>query len=676
MKVHSRKRANHRLSRTNFVPRLELLERREVFNGTFQGPSSSQTPYLIPTAAGVEITSIMTVGDSVNNKTDGVTPYKAVGIMDGLGAYDNGDGTFTLLMNHELAVNTTGNIATPAGIIREHGNAGAFVSLWTINKSDLSVVKIEDFLQDDTSIYLSNNMPSDTLGAGVVHSGFLAGDTTVLARLCSADLAAPSAYQWFDASTGTFYGTSSLIFQTGEESGGTAFGPAFVTSSNSGAGIGPEGRVDFGRQFAFIANDDPLTAGVNEARTAYELPHSGLFSWENNIANPLSQLKTIVAGMDDSTPGQIYFWIGDKQVSGNVVERAGLTRQSAIDSLYVVKADGLQDETANGAYNGNFQLLKSGNDGDVSALTWNQLDADSNSKGGTRFFRPEDGQWDPNNPNDYYFVTTANFAGPSRLYRLRFSDIANPEAGGTITTIIDGGVGGHRMFDNMTMDQQGRIIMQEDPGNNAYLARVWMYDIASGALLELAQHDSSRFVAGAPNFLTQDEESSGVIDVSDILGPGTYLLDVQAHFNPGNPELVEGGQLLMMRVGAVAGLGFDGATGAPALVVLGTTKNDHITISQTGTNFNVKVGNNVLGTIAGPSVTKVFAVGYDGNDHIDLSGVNVRSRIVGNDGNDHLTGGSGVDEFFGGLGNDKFNYDLNDLFLDFGVGNDHKKKKK
>ena len=48
------------------------------------GPSSSQSPYVTPTAPGVEVTSILTVGDSVGN-------YTMVGIPDGLGAYDNGD---------------------------------------------------------------------------------------------------------------------------------------------------------------------------------------------------------------------------------------------------------------------------------------------------------------------------------------------------------------------------------------------------------------------------------------------------------------------------------------------------------------------------------------------------------------------------------------------------------
>src|SRR5215475_9496956 len=55
-----------------------------------QGPSSSATAYVIPTHSGVTTRSIMTVGDSVNLKPDGVNPYRLVGIPDGLGAYDNG----------------------------------------------------------------------------------------------------------------------------------------------------------------------------------------------------------------------------------------------------------------------------------------------------------------------------------------------------------------------------------------------------------------------------------------------------------------------------------------------------------------------------------------------------------------------------------------------------------
>jgi hypothetical protein len=56
------------------------------------------TPYITPVLPGVQVQSILTAGDSVNLKPDGVNPYLMVGVPDGLGGFDNGDGTFTLLM--------------------------------------------------------------------------------------------------------------------------------------------------------------------------------------------------------------------------------------------------------------------------------------------------------------------------------------------------------------------------------------------------------------------------------------------------------------------------------------------------------------------------------------------------------------------------------------------------
>src|SRR5262245_19847902 len=305
---------------------LVLVTVGTAFANAITGPSSSQSPYIVRSQPGVVTKAIFTVGDSVNLKPDGVTPYRMVGFPDGLGAFDNGDGTFTLLMNHE--------IPNTLGTSRAHGNIGAFVSEWIINKSDLSVVSIKDFIGDTSSIFLSNNDPS----TAILHSGFLPGNTTIITRLCSADLGAATAHLWTDPTTGITYGTEALIFESGEESGGTQLTPQ-----------GPEARIDFGRQFAFIATDDPNIPG-NQANTAYELPHHGLFQWENNLVNPLSQRKTIVMGMDDSTPGQVYVWIGDKQSTGNVVERAGLTRQSSNDNLYVIKVTGLTPD-ASGATN-------------------------------------------------------------------------------------------------------------------------------------------------------------------------------------------------------------------------------------------------------------------------------------------------------------------------------------
>nr|WP_216904387.1 DUF839 domain-containing protein [Synechococcus sp. CCY 9618] len=508
----------------------------EANSNGITGPSSSATHYLTSSTPEVQFTSLFTVGDAVNG-------YRMVGIPDGMGAFDNGDGTFTLLMNHELANNR--------GIARAHGQPGAFVSRWVIDKASLKVLSIEDFLRDGTSVYLSNNEP----GAGIAHSAYLAAATTILSRLCSADLAPVSAYEWIDPATGSRYGTNARLFLSGEESSGSL------------SGVGPEATTRFGRLFAWAATDDADTA-LNEAGTAWEMPHGGLFAWENAVANPLAQRRTLVMGLDDSNGGQMYLWVGDKQASGNVVERAGLTRQGPDDGLYVVQVPSLSSldgagvpaESLDAPVQGSFSLV---NLGDVSALTLDGLEAASDGAGATQFLRPEDGQWDPANPSDFYFVTTSRYdqtkdgvgsqVGRSRLYRLRFDDIGQPQLGGTITALLDGTETGN-MFDNMTI-AGGQVILQEDVGNQAHLGKIWRYDIATGSLTELGSHDRQRFGdVGVPPVapFNQDEESSGVIDMSEILGAGTFLLNVQAHYAiPG--ELAEGGQLLLMRTNAASG---------------------------------------------------------------------------------------------------------------------------
>src|ERR1043165_5783086 len=91
-----------------------LLALCGVAHGQFTGPSSSASPYVLPTpgyGGQISTTSVFTVGDTVGG-------YRMVGIPDGLGAFDNGDGSFTLMMNHEL----TGT----SGISRAHGQTGAF----------------------------------------------------------------------------------------------------------------------------------------------------------------------------------------------------------------------------------------------------------------------------------------------------------------------------------------------------------------------------------------------------------------------------------------------------------------------------------------------------------------------------------------------------------------------
>lgn len=444
-------------------------------------PNSSQTPYLVPAAAGVKFTSVLTAGDSVGN-------YAMAGTPDGAGLYDNNNGTFTMLLNHEF-----GNTA---GGVRAHGAKGAFVSKWIINKNDLSVVSGADLIQN-VQLYTPN----------VGYSLFTPNDTTskkAFNRFCSADLPEVSAF--YNATTGK--GTQERMFMNGEESGNE------------------------GRAFAHIAT------GAN-AGTTWELPALGKFSWENAVASNTPQDKTIVVGMDDSTPGQVYVYVGTKTNTGTEVEKAGLTN----GKLYGVAVQNLTTEV-NGSFpaaNTTFTLVDLGN---VKDSTGSSLNTRSNALGVTNFLRPEDGAWDPSNPNDFYFATTNAVTSPSRLWRLRFDNIANPELGGKITAVLDG-TEGQKMMDNITIDKYGHILIVEDVGNNVHLGKTWQYTIATDQLKLIASHDSTRFISGAANFLTQDEEASGVIDAEKILGPGMFMIVDQAHYGVAG-STVEGGQILAL----------------------------------------------------------------------------------------------------------------------------------
>jgi phosphodiesterase/alkaline phosphatase D-like protein/arylsulfatase A-like enzyme len=472
---------------------------------TTKGVSSSATPYMIPTTgSGVSITSIFTAGDSVNNKPDG-TPYKMVGIPDGLGAFDNGDGTFTLLMNQE--------IGNTLGIARAHGGIGAFVSSWIIDKSTLAVKSGEDLIK---KVYNWNS---------ATQSSDIATSTISFNRFCSADL--PSTTAFYNSKTGL--GTQERIFMDGEEGGTTGYALATVATGAS------KGNAYVLGKFNPSTNGSGLTA---------------IGGWENLLANPFSQDKTVVIGNNDGGTGvlsnALAVYVGSKQSTGTEVDKAGLT--NGITKF--VNITGNPKEIVDDA-------TQATNITNGTAFTLS-------TTASTTFARPEDGIWDPNDPSKYYFVTTdrldkindglgtaataATDIGRSRLWRLNFADITNPDAGGTIDQLLDG-TEGQVMFDNLTLDKYGHILLQEDTGNAQHNSKIWQYDIATDTIKQLAKHDPARFgdvVGGVSTPATApfnlDEESSGIIDAQDILGPGWFLFDTQAH-NAITGELVEGGQL-------------------------------------------------------------------------------------------------------------------------------------
>lgn len=440
------------------------------------GLSSSATPYLVPVGHGVEFTSILTVGDTAGGHHG--ASYRMVGIPDGLGAFDNGDGSMTVLMNHELG--------RSAGAVHAHGAKGAFISEWKIRKRDLKVLAGQDLI--DTVKLWDRASRTYTNVSRVAFSYF-----------CSSDLAKPTAF--YDSGTGKGFGEGSILMNGEENVFGTPRGFAHVV-------------------------------GGTAHGTSYEIPMLGNHPFENLLASPYEQDKTIVAATEDRQDNKVYFYVGEKQSSGNPVERAGLNNGRTYELSIVGYTN---DDPATGFREGIFKLV---------------------NNGGTALARPEDGAWDTLDPHRFYFVTTAEFRGNSRLWEIRFDDIRQPERGGRIRVLIDGALAGVRMMDNLTVDADGNLYLQEDVGNNPHLGQVWMFNPKNSRLTSLARHDPERFVRGAPGFLTEDEESSGIIEVTglfrsvegyDVTRNRYFLLLVQAHY-PIEGELVEGGQLLLMKV--------------------------------------------------------------------------------------------------------------------------------
>lgn len=485
--------------------------------------STLTVPYVVALADGVKIEPLLTVGDSVNNKPDG-SAYRLCGYLDGLGIYDNEDETFTLLMDHELR---PGN-----GIARAHGYDGAFVSRWKIEKQTLRILHGEDLIK---KVMLWNQQ-----------SGEYQTGKEPLRRLCSADL--PDSSALFSSETGE--GTREKIFFSGEE-----------IYDLYGHGVG--------RAFAHIASGP-------DAGLTIELPRLGQLAHENVLLRPYAGTKTVAILLDDvnnkqdnaASVGQVYVYIGKKQKDGTDVEKAGLLN----GTLFGVRIDGHQKETRHDDVYGKplrFDLVEIES---PEKLSGPELDEESNRLGVMDFLRPEDGAWNIADPRDFYFATTdrydsktkdpgyrplpnkkkhpapANQVGRSRLWQLRFDDPDNPESGGTITAVLDGREE-HQMLDNLCVTRDGRYVMlQEDPGYVRALARIWQYDIHKDELALIAEVNPAYFTEPSDQFLTHDEETSGIIDASHVMGPGWFLLTAQAHYKHKDRELVQGGQLLAMYI--------------------------------------------------------------------------------------------------------------------------------
>jgi secreted PhoX family phosphatase len=275
---------------------------------------------------------------------------------------------------------------------------------------------------------------------------------------------------------------------------------------------------------------------------------------------------------------QLYIYLGTKQEKGaNFAEKAGLTN----GQLYAIT---VKNARSDNKFRANYKI------GEKATVGFNPLNTDpsfadvqAQAQGaGTTFSRVEDGEWDPKNPNVYYFLTTesnkdagataANPATPTvsrdggALWRLTFADVKNPLKGASLEMLLNGTESLYLSKpDNLAIDESGHILIQEDPGNNAHVARVLAYRISDGKLAVVAQFDKQYFATDATTPITIDEESSGVVNANAFLkkagdSASYFFFNAQVHATTSKSRLestpvdaldqaaIEGGQFYLLKI--------------------------------------------------------------------------------------------------------------------------------
>ncbi len=129
----------------------------------------------------------------------------------------------------------------------------------------------------------------------------------------------------------------------------------------------------------------------------------------------------------------------------------------------------------------------------------------------------------------YFSDTGANKSETKhgRLYRMTF-DPANPR-NATLEVVLDGDAGDDIVNpDNLGIDPHVLLIQEDRNDTASGYNRVLLYDLTTGVLTPIARLDPPAAAierGGGPGVW----ESSGVVDASAFFGPGTWLLNVQAH---------------------------------------------------------------------------------------------------------------------------------------------------
>ena len=287
-----------------------------------------------------------------------------------------------------------------------------------------------------------------------------------------------------------------------------------------------------------------------------------LMSGDDTFSAPSSQMYLYTAANDDAViadQGTLWAFRVTHDSDGEV---------NAADAFN--GANDYGDMTANDVWKGEFIRVPD-DVADGTAPAWGanpqaQLENWSNENNVFQFIRIEDIAYDLHNPRVVYFADTGEpraqpNAGTGRLSRgpsgsdfgfgngRMFKFVMNaddPKVVDEFSILLDAdtvpAAGGAFMTKPDNIDTSSKSLMVQEDADNA---KIWQYSFASKAWSIVATVNDPQ------------GESSGVVDASKWLGPGWWIVDVQAHGSdqevfsaPGALPLVkrEDGQLLLLRV--------------------------------------------------------------------------------------------------------------------------------
>jgi subtilisin family serine protease len=538
-------------------------------------PYNGVSPYVNSLSPDYQVVPLLTVGDRVpylqgqfgSYSSSPEKKFAMPGVPDGLGVvkYDgdlqtDADDRYYVFMSSGIDLIPYKEINTPETVVftyfnpgREEKIRGARVSLfefdqyWNVIGGKNLIETITDnstgitySLNVNTGFYENPDTPGDlTTSLNSTVDTVLGG----LARFSSSFLAESG---FVDPATNQ---EAPLYFLS--EEGEAPTNRAWVVTVKGDA-LSLDGLGRYTRSSVVAASEyRPLVVGTNLSQKTVLLSTENsedgeVYLWVGNQTpedpNGLKDGQLYVLQASHPTTGQVYAYETLAEGTPAVVKWAPVPKEIVLPPITTLSPDQLTD---------------------VLSDYVNGLSIDGIARS-TNFRRVGDIGEDPSQPGVFYFSVTGAPAQTSdgvqdnplgKVYRLTLNP-DDPAGQGQLENLLVGGYGAGVSYDSLTVLNNGKVLIQEDPGflenrdiytdenRQAYL---WQYDPISdqvSAVAEVAEDDFSEDLGNNPG-IPGEWGAAGIVPVGET---NSLLVNVQARTDLRLNNLYsEGGQLAMFQ---------------------------------------------------------------------------------------------------------------------------------